>query len=287
MSRVIEVSFVGDPQAVVDKARAAAQRHGAEFAGDRFAGTFSGNGIDGHYRISEQVVVVTIENKPDIAPWSMVETAIRGFFESAPPTGSAPTESPPASESRARQQRADRIIKKHVLLSSGAGLIPIPLADIAAVTAVQVRMLTELSKVYQVEFSEDVLNNYVTALTGGMLARIGASAFKAIPGIGTLLGGASMSIMSGASTYAVGQVAKGQLETGKDLAKADMGQAKNEYRKAYESGKEVVANMKPDDAEPADGDVISRLERLGELRAKGVLSEAEFQAEKTKLLSRS
>ncbi len=283
MSRVIEVSFVGDPQAVVDKARATCQRHGAEFSGDRFAGTFSGNGIAGHYRIAEQRVVVTIENKPELAPWPLVETAIRGFFESDPPAGA-----PPASDGRARQQRADRIIKKHVLWSSGAGLIPIPLADIAAVTAVQVRMLTELSNVYKVELSEDVLNNYVTALTGGMLARIGASAFKAIPGIGTLLGGASMSIMSGASTYAVGQVAKGQLETGVDLTKADMSQAKTQYRKAYESGKDVVVNMKPDDAAPhAGGDVISQLERLGDLRAKGVLSEAEFQVQKAKLLGSS
>jgi uncharacterized protein (DUF697 family) len=166
-------------------------------------------------------------------------------------------------------------------------LIPIPLADIAAVTAVQVAMLTELSKLYQVAFSEDVLNNYVTALTGGMLARIGASAVKAIPGIGTFLGGASMSIMSGASTYAVGQVAKGQLETGVDLAKADLSRAKREYSKAYESGKDVVANMKPDDTQPAGGDVISQLERLGQLRASGVLSDAEFEAQKAKLLGRS
>ncbi len=291
MSRVVHVSFVGDPNAVVDKARAAAQRHGAEFSGDRFAGKFSGNGIEGHYQIVDQTVVVTIEQKPDIAPWSMVETAIRGFFESpagsAPAAGSAAATGSPPGDGRARALRADRIIKKHVLWSSGAGLIPIPLADIAAVTAVQVKMLGELSKVYEVGMSEEVLNNFVTALTGGMLARLGASAVKAIPGIGTFLGGASMSIMSGASTYAVGQVAKGQLETGGDLAKVDLNQAKTEYRKAYESGKEVVATMKPDDAaEPAGGDVISQLERLGGLRARGVLSEAEFQAEKAKLLSR-
>jgi len=279
MSRVIEVSFTGDPQAVVDKAKTAAQRHGAECSGDRFAGTFSGNGIEGHYRFAGQVIVVTIEKKPDIAPWPMVETAIRGFFEAAPPAASPPV----ASDGRARQMRADRVIKKHVLWASGAGLIPVPLADLAAVTAVQVSMLEDLSKIYEVEFSEPVLRSFATALTGGMIARIGASAIKAIPGIGTFLGGASMSIMSGASTYAVGQVAKGQLTSG-GLAKADMTRAKSEYGKAYERGKEFVANLKTDEAE---GDVISKLERLGDLRAKGVLSEAEFQAQKATLLSGS
>ncbi|WP_216904440.1 SHOCT domain-containing protein [Synechococcus sp. CCY 9618] len=37
---------------------------------------------------------------------------------------------------------------------------------------------------------------------------------------------------------------------------------------------------------PSTGDVISALERLGELKAKGVLSEAEFTQKKTELLSR-
>jgi uncharacterized protein (DUF697 family) len=279
MSRVIEVAFTGDPRAVVNKAKIAAQRHGAEFSGDHVAGTFSGNGIEGHYRFTGQVVVVTIEKKPDPAPWPMVENAIRGFFDSDPIAGA------PASDARVRQARANTVIKKHVLWSSGAGLIPIPLADLAAVTAVQVSMLEELTKLYGAEFSEPVIKNFVTALTGGMIARIGASAVKAIPGIGTLLGGASMSIMSGASTYAVGQVAKGQLETSGQLAKVDMAKAKSEYSKAYESGKEFVANLKNEEpAEAASGDVISKLERLGDLRAKGVLSEAEFQAQKAKLL---
>jgi uncharacterized protein (DUF697 family) len=179
-----------------------------------------------------------------------------------------------------RRERAEAIIRKHVVLSSGAGLIPIPLADVAAVTAVQVSMLQSLTKLYGSELSEQVLQNFITALTGGMVARLGASVFKAIPGIGTILGGASMSIMSGASTYAVGRVAKGHLEKSGDLANVDMAKAKREYSTAYESGKEYVANLED------DPDVISKLERLGELRAKGVLTEEEFQTQKAQLLKR-
>lgn len=279
MSRVVEVSFTGDSQVVVDKAKAAALRHGAEFTGDRFAGRFSGNGIEGSYQIAAQVVTVTIEKKPEVAPWPMVEAAIRGFFESAP--AAAPRTPIDGTE---RKLRADKIIKTHVLWSSGAGLIPIPLADLAAVTAVQVKMLDDLSRLYDAEFSEPVIRNFITALTGGMIARLGASAIKAIPGIGTFLGGASMSIMSGASTYAVGQVAKKQLETNGQLSKIDMARAKSEYDKAFETGKDFVSKLKNEKAEPADDDVLSKLERLGDLRAKGVLSEAEFQTEKAKLL---
>ena len=284
MSRVIEVAFTGDPQAVVDKARSIAERHGAVFRGDRFAGTFSGNGIEGNFRFGENVVVVTIVQKPELAPWPMVETAIRGFFESSDPEPAKPEAARTNADGAARRWRADRIIKKHVLWASGAGLIPVPIADLAAVTAVQISMLEELSKVYEAQFSEPILRNFVTALTGGMLARIGASAIKAIPGIGTLLGGASMSVMSGASTYAVGQVAIGQLEDSGQLSKVNVAEARSAYDKAFVAGKAYVTNLKNEQAAKPDDDVIGKLERLGELRAKGVLTEEEFQAQKTKLL---
>ena len=46
-----------------------------------------------------------------------------------------------------KREHADAIIKKHVLLSIGGGLIPIPLVDMAAVTALQVSMLEQLADV--------------------------------------------------------------------------------------------------------------------------------------------
>lgn len=276
MSHVVEVGFTGDPRTVVTKAKAAAERYGATFSGDHVAGTFAGNGIEGRYRFGNTVVVVTIDKKPDIAPWPMVESAIKGFFESA--------SEPETAKGPQRSDRADKIIKKYVLYASGAGLIPVPLADVAAVTAVQVTMLQELTKLYDSELTEPVLQNFVTALTGGMLARIGASAVKAIPGLGTLLGGASMSIMSGASTYAVARVAKNHLEGGGSLASVDLAKAKREYGDAYDQGKEYVTTLKQ---QTDDSDVIAKLERLGELRAKGVLTEEEFQDQKTRLLQRT
>ena len=59
--------------------------------------------------------------------------------------------------------------------------------------------------------------------------------------------------MSGASTYAVGQVAKKQLETTGSLSNLDMAKAKREYNQAYENGKDFVENLgneKPDKPKP-------------------------------------
>jgi uncharacterized protein (DUF697 family) len=281
MSRTLEIELQADAEIVVEKARGAAKKYGADFTGDRFAGRFAGNSIEGHYKIEGKTAHVTIEKKPDFAPWPMVEKAIRGFFE-VPPDEATPAAAAAAAASGAasRRARADRVIKKHVIWSTGAGLIPIPVADLAAVTAVQVSMLEELAVIYGVQYSESVLKSFVTALTGGMAARLGASALKAIPGLGSVIGGVSMSVMSGASTYAVGQVARRQFDDSADLAKVDLGKAKQDYKEAYEQGKQYVTKLEKDDKE----DTVSRLERLAELRDRGVLTEAEFQAQKKKLL---
>ena len=286
MSRTLEIQLTADPETVVEKARGAARKYGAEFTGDRFAGRFSGNSIEGHYRIEGKTAHVTIERKPDFAPWPMVENAIRGFFEvpvdaaaAAAGGASAAAGSGPA----ARRARAERVIKKHVLWSTGAGLIPIPVADLAAVTAVQVSMLEELTVIYGVQYSESVLKSFVTALTGGMAARLGASALKAIPGLGSVIGGVSMSVMSGASTYAIGQVARRKFDDAEDLDRVDLGKAKQDYKQAYEEGKEFVSSLEKDDTNGGK-DTVSKLERLAQLRDKGVLTEAEFQEQKKKLL---
>jgi uncharacterized protein (DUF697 family) len=270
--KTLEVALTADADAVVERAREAARKHGAEFTGDRFAGRFSGNGIEGHYKIEGQKAIVTIEKKPDFAPWPLVENAIRGFFE-VPGTvsGTGPA---------ARRARADRVIKKHVIWSTGAGLIPIRVADLAAVTAVQVSMLEELAVTHGVQYTESVLKSFITALTGGMAARLGASAIKAIPGIGSIIGGVSMSVMSGASTYAVGQVARRQFEETGELDKVDLGKAKKDYKDELEKGKAYVSNLEKDKEE----DTVSKLERLARLRDSGALTEAEFQDQKKKLL---
>lgn len=295
MSRTLEITLTADADVVVEKAREAAKKYGAEFTGDRFAGRFSGNSIEGHYTIDGdgRTARVTIERKPDFAPWPMVENAIRGFFEVPPEAGAAAAAGGSAASGSgvaSRRARADRVIKKHVIWSTGAGLIPIPVADLAAVTAVQVSMLEELAVTYGVQYSESVLKSFVTALTGGMAARLGASALKAIPGLGSVIGGVSMSVMSGAATYAVGQVARRQFDDSKDLARVDLGKAKQDYKEAYEQGKEYVSSLEKEDRPAAAGaeeagDTVSKLERLAQLRERGVLTEEEFQEQKKKLLS--
>ena len=185
---------------------------------------------------------------------------------------------------RERSERADRIIRTHTLWGMGAGLIPVPMFDVLAVSAIQIDMLKQLAEVYEADFTENLGKTFVTALTGGTFARFGASLIKAVPGVGTLVGGASMSVLSGASTYAVGQVAKRHYETGGNLVDIDLDSARKTYDEALESGKRVVGDLKNREAESKD--VFSSLERLSDLKQKGVITEEEFEAKKREMLER-
>jgi hypothetical protein len=122
----------------------------------------------------------------------------------------------------------------------------------------------------------------VSALTGSALARLGASAIKAIPGIGSILGGVSMSIASGASTWAVGRVIDTHLAAGGSLGTFNVERAKAQYESEYEKGKTVAKEASENKGAK---DVFEKLDKLGGLKAKGVITEAEFEAKKKELLA--
>ena len=184
----------------------------------------------------------------------------------------------------ATNTKPEKIIRTHVIWSMGAGLMPVPLFDIAAVTAIQMDMLKQLADLYHVDFSHAAGKTFVSALTGSTFARIGASLVKAVPGIGTVIGGISMSLMSGTSTYAVGQVVKNHFDSKGSLLGIDIGKAKKAYAEAFERGKKVVSDL--EDKKGESQDVYESLEKLGRLKEQGVITEEEFEVQKRKLLDR-
>jgi uncharacterized protein (DUF697 family) len=178
---------------------------------------------------------------------------------------------------------AEQVIRQHVVWSVGAGLVPLPVVDFVAVTAIQVDLIRQLCTLHGTNYSEASGKTLVGALTGSALARFGASAIKALPGIGSVLGGVSMSIASGASTWGVGQVVHRHLASGGSLTDLNVEKARQEYEAEYERGKEVAREASHDGGSK---DVFERLNKLGDLKAKGIITEAEFEAKKKELLAR-
>ncbi len=143
-------------------------------------------------------------------------------------------------------QRAETAIRSHVVWSMGAGFIPIPVADFVAVAAVQLDMIRTISNIYGVDFKETEGKALVTSLTGSGLSRLGANALiKMIPGIGTLFGG--LSIVSGASTYALGQVFKTHFSVGGTFLDFDTDRFQRYYDEQFEKGKTMAKDIQKEE----------------------------------------
>ncbi len=121
---------------------------------------------------------------------------------------------PPPMTIEERDEAAEKLVDRFTLWSGGAGLIPIPLVDIAAVGGVQIQMLRRLSELYDVPFSENAGKSVLASLAGSLIPASAASttamgltsALKLIPGIGTIIAAVTMPAFSAGATYLIGKV---------------------------------------------------------------------------------
>lgn len=146
-------------------------------------------------------------------------------------------------------EQAKSIIKRNVLWSLGAGLLPTPLLDMAGITAVQCKMIKELSDLYNIEFKDTVVRSTIASLLAGMGStaigmRLGASLAKIIPVVGTAIGSVAVPATGGATTYAVGRVFVMHFETGGTLLDFDPAKMKGYFAELYSEGKQVVKDLK-------------------------------------------
>ncbi len=179
------------------------------------------------------------------------------------------------------QQNAEHIVTIHVAWSVGAGLVPIPLLDVVAVAAIQMDMLKQMCRIYNINYSESSGKAMLSTVTGSSLARAGASLVKAIPGLGTLLGGVSMPVLSGASTYAIGYAVIRHLESGGNFLDFDFGKIKEWYEEHLKKGKDVAIQIyKKQKTSSKASEAVKELEELVKMRDKGIITEEEFQLKK-------
>lgn len=154
---------------------------------------------------------------------------------------------------------ASEIVRNHTIYSMGGSLIPVPLLDLAAVTAIQLDMVKQLSNLYGADYSENSGKALVGALTGNVFARLGASLVKAIPGIGSILGGVSLVALSGAATYALGNVYVRHVSNGGSLADLNADDYREFFKERFEEGKKKAAEWK-EQAESAAKEAAREIE---------------------------
>jgi uncharacterized protein (DUF697 family) len=114
-----------------------------------------------------------------------------------------------ATSTESRDEIASKLVDNFALWSGAAGIIPIPVLDLAAVGGLQLQMVRRLSQIYGVPFSENSGKALIASLAGSAIptsSGIGAaSLLKAIPFVGTIVSMFALPALSSAATYAIGK----------------------------------------------------------------------------------
>ena len=148
----------------------------------------------------------------------------------------------------ARRQEASSIIKTYMGWSAGAAFLPIPYVDLAAVSALQIKMVADLAAVYEVPFARNAVKSIIAGLIGSVLpstlARGASSFIKAIPGVGTFLGAITAPAFSSASTYAIGRVFVQHFEAGGNILNLDPEGMREHFRAEFDTVSDDKADKK-------------------------------------------
>jgi len=116
-------------------------------------------------------------------------------------------------------RRADEIISRYMWAAGGAaGVNPFPLLDIAGSSAITLKMVLDLARVYRQPLDADLAVKMLEQLTKNLIAIVGsvaatpaivsviASMVKTVPGVGTLAGGLVQGIVQALVTRWIGNV---------------------------------------------------------------------------------
>jgi uncharacterized protein (DUF697 family) len=148
------------------------------------------------------------------------------------------------------EQGALRIVNRHAIYSAAAGLVPLPMFDLAAITGVQVKMLKDLADHYHVPYAEDMGKGLLSALIGGIvptkLAWGAAGSFiKGLPLIGPVLGIFTSPAFGSASTYAVGKVFIQHFESGGTFLDFNPSAVRAHFAEEFEAAKDAGVGSTP------------------------------------------
>jgi uncharacterized protein (DUF697 family) len=152
-----------------------------------------------------RVVEPMPETKRPAKPQRGSSIAPEDLLLATPATATATADSVDAA---ATKSRARKLVERFSLYSGVAGLLPVPVVDVAAVGGVQLQMLRRISQLYDVPFSKNRGKAIMASLAGTMIpASTGlgvASMAKSVPVAGTAIGAMTAPALSVGATYVIG-----------------------------------------------------------------------------------
>jgi uncharacterized protein (DUF697 family) len=140
-------------------------------------------------------------------------------------------ETPPAApestvQTSGRHESAMRIVRRYVLMSAAAGVIPLPGLDVTVLAGIHIALIKELTEHYGAVFSEYAARNIVIAVAtsvvpGAIGSFAGRRLLRVLPFITPGLAVLTWSASSAAVSYALGRVIMAHFETGGTLDSFD------------------------------------------------------------------
>lgn len=121
-----------------------------------------------------------------------------------------------------RHNMATRVVRRHAAIAAGVGILPFPVLDAAAITALQLHMLKQIADEYDQPFHDTRGKAIIAALVGGATtATVGLGVLRgmmrAIPVVGPAVGFLATPTYACATTWALGNVFIQHHESGGSL----------------------------------------------------------------------
>lgn len=153
------------------------------------------------------------------------------------------------TDMESRSSSAMVIVKNNMIWSAGVGLLPIPLVEFVAITAVQIKLIKELSAHYDVPFRKDLAKASIVSLLGSLSGMVlgkvlGTSFLRVVPVVGPLIAVASLSAVSASVSYAIGRVFISHFEMGGTLLDFDPSAVRDYFKSQFEEGMKQNAGQK-------------------------------------------
>ena len=141
-----------------------------------------------------------------------------------------------------RETRAMKVVKTWSQWSVAAGIVPVPLMDIALISGIQVKMIYDLCQIYNVPFEKKSALAVASGLVGGSLstgvAKIaGEMALKTIPYVEQVL----QPTLSFATTYSMGYVFVKHFENAGTLVNFDASNMNMYFQEQFEKSKKLFS----------------------------------------------
>ena len=155
-----------------------------------------------------------------------------------PPGATAQTDTESDASTSERQIAAEAKVKRAMWYGGAAGILPLPLVDLALISGVQIKLIADISELYDIPFSKHVVRSSIAALVGGVVPVSGlstgsASMVKAVPFVGPLIGLAVAPAFAAATTWAVGKVFIAHFESGGTLLDFSVSKARQQFQDSF------------------------------------------------------